>query len=122
MAVPAHSKPHFVERFAGARTGWGWIVGISLWIAGWIAWQFIPGLPHFDYPPENEKFGLLNFLLSIEATLSMPVLFMALEMKAMRDRMKLDAVLEATQELIRIYTSVAEDVEDIEEHLTGDEL
>ena len=110
-----HEKLHFVEKFAAARTSWGWVIILALWIGGWIGWQFIPGLPHFDMPPANERFGLLNFLLSIEATLSMPVLFMAMELASARDRAKLDAVLRATQELITRMNEVGEDVEAIEE-------
>ncbi len=105
---------HFVETFAKIRTGWGFIAGLALWISGWVVMTFLTG---FDTTVAGERFGVLNFLLSVEATLSMPILYMGIEVAANRDRAKLDEVLKATQQLLATLSSVAEDVEDIEEKL-----
>ncbi len=118
----------FIERFVHARTSWGFIASLALWIGGWIAWQYVPGLPHFDMPPANEKFGLLNFLLSIEATLSMPILWMGMERAAEKDRLATEQrhntemsamreVLAATRDLVARLSEVGEDVEAIEVHV-----
>ncbi len=88
-------------RFSHARMSWHFIGIVALWIAGWIAWNVTPGLPHFDpYIWDGEKFSLLNLLMSIEQCLSNPVIFMALAIEMAADRRALQEVLEATRELI----------------------
>lgn len=128
MALVPDHKPGFVERFVHARTSWNFIGLLALWIGSWIAWQYIPGLPHFDIPPANEKFGLLNFLLSIEATLSMPILWMGMERAAERDRQAAVArhkeevkavgeVMVAVRDLLAKLAEIDETVDQIAEEI-----
>ena len=118
MALVPAPKNIFVEKFTKARTSWSFVIGIALAIGGYITWQYIPGVYHFDMPPANEtKFGLLNLVLSIEATLSMPILWMGLELAAAKDREKVDILLKSTQELVETQAKLLAQLE----HTTAQE-
>lgn len=62
--------PTGYARFRGSRA---FLIALAATIAIWIAWNLIPGLPHFDDP----EFGRLNLALSTEASLSVALLIMA---------------------------------------------
>lgn len=114
MALVPEPTAGFIERFTAKRCSWRAIGCIAAFIACWIAWQYLPGLPHFDMPPANDRFGLLNFILSIEATLSMPILWMGMERAAERDR---QAALARHKEEVAAVGEVMEAVRDLLEKL-----
>lgn len=66
-------------RLAAAYARWrgsAWFVlFLCLFLTGWFAVNLIPGLPHFDRP----GYGVLNVILSSEASLSVALLIMASE-------------------------------------------
>lgn len=129
MALVARLRSNdFVERFSRKRCSWGSVALIAAWIGSWVAWQHIPGLPHFDMPPNGERYGLLNFLMSVEACISMPILWMGMERGAEKDRQaalkrhkeEVAAVAEvmvAVRDLLTRLTEMSEDVETIEDHV-----
>lgn len=56
----------FAEVYRKCRTGWGFLVGLSLTISGWLIFN------HFlQFDPD---FTRLNLMLSIEASVSVAVL------------------------------------------------
>ena len=85
--VPEHRKPSFQERFTHARMSWHFIIFVSVWIGSWIAWNLLPGFPHFDpYVSDGAKFDLLNLLMSVEQCISNPVIWMGMGIAMAADR------------------------------------
>ena len=81
MPTPERQAPALAERIA-SLVGWPLIAGQSAVIAGWITWNVLPGLPHFDPYP----FILLNLGLSLQAAYTGPVLLIAARRQEERDR------------------------------------
>lgn len=82
------------DRMANALGSWPFIIGQSIFMVGWIAFNAIAifGLKWDPYP-----FIFLNLLLSFQATYAGPILLLAANRQAQRDRLTLEhAEIEAT--------------------------
>ena len=103
-----------VRKFSEARTSHWFVIGLAVWITTWVGLNYLPG-PwwHFDITEVGDRFGLLNFLLSIEATLSMPFLFMTQAWDAAEDRKRIDELLHATRALVKAVQGIEEDIEEL---------
>lgn len=65
----------FAAAYARLRTGRFFLIFLASLCGFWIAWNEIPGLPHFDDP----AFGRLTLILSVEASLATSMLIMSNE-------------------------------------------
>ncbi len=73
-----------VARFLGT---WRFIGYMSLFIAGWILWNIVvPGGLRFD--EFSNKFTLLTLLLSLQASYAAPLILLAANRQADRDRVQ----------------------------------
>lgn len=70
-----------VSSFVGS---WPFLIIQSTIIVGWIAWNSIPGLPHFDEAP----FILLTLILSLQAAYAAPIIMMSQNRQSDRDRVQ----------------------------------
>ena len=70
-----------VARFGGSIR-FVWVHAVLF--AAWIAWNVVPGLPHFDPYP----FILLNLVLSCIAALQAPVIMMSQKRQEAKDRLR----------------------------------
>lgn len=109
----------FGEIYVRVRGGRAFLVLLCVLCFGWMACQWIPGLPHFD--PQDE---LLVTLLSIEASLMLSV-FMALDEKAKREERRRDEQYAATLRYqVHLMETVIALSKNIEAHIleagTGD--
>lgn len=122
MALVPGGKPAFAERFSHARMSYNFVIGVTVWIALWIGWNLLPGLPHFDpYVTGGAKFDLLNFLMSAEQCISNPLIWMGMGAAMLADRTSMEErhkaematmaeVLTATRDLLARFDDVADDV------------
>lgn len=70
------------ERMGGWVGSWPFIIGQSVALAAWIALNTTALLAHWDAPP----FILLNLMLSFQAAFTGPILLIAANVAADRDR------------------------------------
>lgn len=105
-----HVRPasQMEEWFVYFRTSNFFIYSIILFISGWIIWNYIPGLPHFD---STEDFGHLNLLLSLEASIA-TVLLMR---DNARSRVREMKILESIQMSIAKLSNIERDIDEIQE-------
>ena len=62
----------------------------ALWFMGWIVWNMLPGLPHFDPYP----FGFLTMMVSLEAIFLSIFVLVSQNRQAAKDRLRNDAEYE----------------------------
>ena len=98
------------QRFVAFRSGWGYIILLTVVTAGWIGWNLSPWLPRFDAPP----FLYLGLLLSIEAAYAMPVLLMEQFKHEAEDRALLKAGLDADRGIALQVKAVLAAIDELE--------
>ncbi len=93
------------DSMANALGSWPFIIGQSAFMAGWIAFNLYAIFgAHWDPYP----FIFLNLVLSFQATYAGPILLLAANRQAQRDRLTLEhAELEATTSDQRLHTILA---------------
>jgi uncharacterized membrane protein len=75
-----------VARFLGT---WRFIGYMTLFIALWLGWNiFAPN--HFQFDPKRLNFTLLTLLLSLQASYAAPLILLAANRQADRDRVQYD--------------------------------
>ncbi len=70
------------DNMAAFGGSWTFIVLFACFLVGWIIWNTVPFLPHFDPAP----FILLNLFLSFLAGFQAPVILMSQNRQAARDK------------------------------------
>jgi uncharacterized membrane protein len=76
-----------VARFLGT---WRFIGYMSLFIAAWLLWNvFAP--PHLQFDPKRLNFTLLTLLLSLQASYAAPLILLAQNRQADRDRVQYES-------------------------------
>ena len=70
------------DKMAAKVGSWGFLIGQSTILAGWITFNSIPGLPHFDQQP----FILLNLVFSFASAYTAPVVLMSQNRQSEEDR------------------------------------
>lgn len=70
------------DRVAETMGSWRFITTQAGILAGWVLWNCIPGLPHFDPYP----FIFLNLALSCQAAFAAPVIMMSQNRQSEQDR------------------------------------
>ncbi|MGH7056427.1 MAG: DUF1003 domain-containing protein [Acetobacteraceae bacterium] len=88
-------------RFRGSA--W-FVLFLCAFLSGWFALNLVPGLPHFDRP----GYGVLNVILSSEASLSVALLIMATEKQDRVQRKQLEYMLHM-MEAMRLRLAVQKD-------------
>ncbi len=76
---------HVGRAYAAFRGSTAFLWLLFAVVAGWIGWNLIPGLPHWDDP----EFGRLNLFLSVEASVTVSLLLAWSDRQAAAQR-KLD--------------------------------
>ncbi|MGH8144314.1 MAG: DUF1003 domain-containing protein [Steroidobacteraceae bacterium] len=79
----------FAEGYANFRGSRLFLLILSAFLAIWFVVNLVPGLPHFDRP----DFGVLNVILSAEASLSVALLMAAAERQDEIQRRELEYLL-----------------------------
>ena len=85
--------------YARFRSSRGFLIALAVLVFGWIGWNEMPFVPHFD----DGEFGRLNLFLSTEASLSVALLIMAGEKQEATQREQLRYIqhlMEATVALL----------------------
>ena len=73
-----------VARFLGT---WRFIGYMSLFIAGWLLWNLV--VPHhLQFDPRSKNFTLMTLLLSLQASYAAPLILLAQNRQADRDRVQ----------------------------------
>jgi uncharacterized membrane protein len=101
--------------FVRFRTSWGFVLTVTAFIAGWIIWHLIPGLPHFDDPIH---FGHLNLILSVEATIATVMLMRDNERSRLRDnesRVREITIISELSESLARLSRIEQDIDEIQE-------
>lgn len=70
------------DKMASKVGSWAFLIGQSTVLAGWITFNSIPGLPHFDEQP----FILLNLVFSFASAYTAPVVLMSQNRQSEEDR------------------------------------
>jgi uncharacterized membrane protein len=70
------------DRFAARVGSWGFLIGQSVILAGWVGVNSIPGLPHWDKSP----FMMLNLVFSFASAYTAPVVLMSQNRQSDTDR------------------------------------
>jgi uncharacterized membrane protein len=76
------------ERFARFLGTFRFISYMSFFIVAWIVYNIVPGTPHFD--EWANKFTFLTLILSLQASYAAPLILLAQNRQADRDRVTLD--------------------------------
>ncbi|BEP12073.1 DUF1003 domain-containing protein [Acidothermaceae bacterium B102] len=76
------------ERFARFLGTFRFISYMSFFIVAWIVYNIVPGTPHFD--EWGNKFTFLTLILSLQASYAAPLILLAQNRQADRDRVTLD--------------------------------
>jgi uncharacterized membrane protein len=76
------------ERFARFLGTFRFISYMSFFILAWIVYNVLPGTPHFD--EWANKFTFLTLILSLQASYAAPLILLAQNRQADRDRISLD--------------------------------
>ncbi|HWB65710.1 MAG TPA: DUF1003 domain-containing protein [Mycobacteriales bacterium] len=76
-----------VARFLGT---WTFIGYMTFFIGAWLVWNLVT--PHsLQFDPRNKNFTLLTLLLSLQASYAAPLILLAQNRQADRDRVQFDA-------------------------------
>lgn len=70
------------DKMASKVGSWAFLIGQSTVLVGWITFNSIPGLPHFDEQP----FILLNLMFSFASAYTAPVVLMSQNRQSEEDR------------------------------------
>ena len=77
------------EKFARFMGTPGFIIGMTIFVAIWLAWNtFMPGAQQFD--PRETNYTLLTLILSLQASYAAPLILLAQNRQADRDRVGLE--------------------------------
>lgn len=84
---PPEKKPltfgqRLADRMASKVGSWAFLIGQSTILAGWVGFNSIPGLPHWDQSP----FILLNLVFSFASAYTAPVVLMSQNRQSEEDR------------------------------------
>jgi uncharacterized membrane protein len=86
LRVPGYEKPSFGQRAAEKVVtvvgSWRFIVIQSLLLSAWVLYNVLPWGPHWDPYP----FILMNLVLSLQAAYTAPMIMMAQNREAYKDR------------------------------------
>jgi uncharacterized membrane protein len=83
---PKNSNLTFGQKLADAMAAkvgsWGFLIGQTLVLTGWVGANTIPGMPHWDQSP----FILLNLVFSFASAYTAPVVLMSQNRQSDEDR------------------------------------
>ncbi|MGT2424937.1 DUF1003 domain-containing protein [Amnibacterium kyonggiense] len=79
----------FSESFARAMGTSGFLIGLTVFVVVWLAWNtFLPTAAQFD--PRATNFTLLTLLLSLQASYAAPLILLAQNRQDDRDRVQVE--------------------------------
>jgi uncharacterized membrane protein len=93
LALPSYDPDtwgRLSERFARFLGTWKFIGYMSLFIALWLIWN-LAAPSHLQFDPRSKNFTLLTLLLSLQASYAAPLILLAQNRQADRDRVQYDA-------------------------------
>ena len=77
------------EKFARFMGTPGFLIGMTVFVAAWLAWNtFMPSSSQFD--PRAQNYTLLTLILSMQASYAAPLILLAQNRQADRDRVALE--------------------------------
>ncbi|WP_226889112.1 DUF1003 domain-containing protein [Nostoc sp. MG11] len=74
------------DKLAAQVGSWGFLIGQSVVLAGWVGLNAIPGVPHWDESP----FMMLNLVFSFASAYTAPVVLMSQNRQSEIDRKKVE--------------------------------
>jgi uncharacterized membrane protein len=79
----------FSEAFARAMGTSGFLIGMTIFVAVWLAWNiFMP--PQLQFDPSATNFTLLTLILSLQASYAAPLILLAQNRQDDRDRVQIE--------------------------------
>jgi uncharacterized membrane protein len=90
LALPSYDPDtwgRLSERFARFLGTWKFIGYMSLFIALWLIWN-LAAPSHLQFDPRSKNFTLLTLLLSLQASYAAPLILLAQNRQADRDRVQ----------------------------------
>ncbi|KAF2411642.1 hypothetical protein B1729_19250 [Microbacterium sp. B35-04] len=79
----------FSEAFARAMGTSGFLIGMTIFVAVWLAWNiFMP--PALQFDPSATNFTLLTLILSLQASYAAPLILLAQNRQDDRDRVQIE--------------------------------
>ncbi|MEV5071171.1 DUF1003 domain-containing protein [Microbacterium sp. LMI12-1-1.1] len=79
----------FSEAFARAMGTSGFLIGMTVFVALWLAWNiFMP--PQLQFDPAATNFTLLTLILSLQASYAAPLILLAQNRQDDRDRVQIE--------------------------------
>jgi CRP/FNR family cyclic AMP-dependent transcriptional regulator len=99
-----------IAEFSGSIT---FLVLNAVWFAGWILWNTLPFVPHFDPYP----FGFLTMMVSLEAIFLSIFVLVSQNRQAAKDRLRADAEYEVNLKAELEITHLHEKVDFLTEEL-----
>lgn len=111
---PPEKKPltrgqRLADKMASKVGSWGFLIGQSTVLVGWVSCNLVPGLPHWDESP----FILLNLMFSFASAYTAPVVLMSQNRQSEEDR-------EAANHNYQITLQAAQNLELLHEKLDAD--
>lgn len=111
---PPESKPltfgqKLADKMASKVGSWAFLITQSTVLVGWITFNSVPGLPHFDEQP----FILLNLMFSFASAYTAPVVLMSQNRQSEEDR-------ESANHNYQVTLQVAQHIELLHEKLDAE--
>ena len=79
----------FSEAFARGMGTSGFLIGMTIFVAVWLAWNtFMP--PEWQFDPRATNFTLLTLILSLQASYAAPLILLAQNRQDDRDRVQIE--------------------------------
>jgi uncharacterized membrane protein len=79
----------FSEAFARGMGTSGFLIGMTIFVAVWLAWNtFMP--PQLQFDPRATNFTLLTLILSLQASYAAPLILLAQNRQDDRDRVQIE--------------------------------
>ncbi len=92
LSTPGFSQERFgvlSERFARFMGTAQFLIGMTVFVAAWLAWNtFAP--PTWQFDPRELNYTLLTLILSLQASYAAPLILLAQNRQADRDRVALE--------------------------------
>jgi uncharacterized membrane protein len=79
----------FSEAFARAMGTSGFLIGMSVFVVVWLAWNSLAA-PEWQFDPKATNFTLLTLILSLQASYAAPLILLAQNRQDDRDRVQIE--------------------------------
>lgn len=106
LARPRDAGERLADRAVATLGSWTFLLAQAAVIAGWIGWQSVPALPHFD----NPQLTILNLLLSTQAAIAAPLILLSQRRQGQIDQRRDEHEAAEVEQILALLAHLKEHV------------